>query len=104
MDNPKRDEAVPTSLSKAALSFGLFGIILVVLLILFVLFTYNYGAARLAYCAFNRLGYGEGGALIISIIAWFFSGIYYPMHALFITTECSSPTQVLTGGRRFRKN
>lgn len=103
MDNPKRDEAVPKSFSKAAMSFGLFGIVLLVVLVLFVLFSYNYGASRLAYCAFARMGYGDGVAFIVSIIAWFFSGIYYPIHALFITTECSAPSStILTGGKRRR--
>ncbi len=102
MDNPKRDEAVPKSFSNVALSFGLFGIVLVVLLVLFVLFTYNYGAARLAYCAFARQGYGEGAAFVISIIAWFFSGIYYPIHALFITTECAPTPTAIVGGKRRR--
>ncbi len=81
-------------------SIGLSGFVTLAIFIFIGVLLYNFGAARLAYCAFTRMGYGGGGAFLMSIIAWFFSGIYYPIHALFLTSECSVPQFV--GGRRRR--
>jgi hypothetical protein len=101
-DQPNKSDtpstaAVISSVGKSN-PVGFTGILVILILVLVIIFLYNYGAARLAYCAFSRMGYGDGFAFIMSIIAWLFSGLYYPIHALFITTECSAPK--LAGGRR----
>jgi hypothetical protein len=57
---------------------------------------YCYGAAKLSYN--YNISIGNGGyAMIWAIICYFFSGIYYPYYALFL-----SPlnTPLLMGGRK----
>ena len=67
------------------------------LLTLFILFMVNFGAARLSYC-YNVYTGNPGSALAWSVLAFFFSGIYYPFYALFLNPLCS--VAPLMGGRR----
>ena len=104
---PSTDGTVPTqtiSTPNTAVTnvsgVGLFGLITMFIFIVVIVFGYNYGASRLAYCYMTRSGYGEGVAFIFSVLAWLFSGFYYPIHAIFLSNECVVPQM---GGRR-RKN
>jgi hypothetical protein len=64
---------------------------------LFILFMISFGAARLSYC-YNVYTGNSGSALAWSVLAFFFSSIYYPFYALFLNPLCS--VAPLTGGRR----
>lgn len=76
-------------------SFGILAV-LSVLFGLLLSFMYSYGAAKLSYC--YNVSTGNGGvAFIYSLLAFFFSGIYYPYYAWFVNPLCAAPQ---VGGRR----
>jgi hypothetical protein len=56
------------------------------------IFIYNYGAAKLSYSRYGSIGW--------SILAFFFSGLYYPYFAFFVNT--AQPIAVM-GGRKLRR-
>jgi hypothetical protein len=64
-------------------------------------FLYSYGAAKLSY-AYNT-SVGSSSAFLWSILAFFFSGFYYPYYAFFVNPVGAPPTSLsspLVGGRR----
>jgi hypothetical protein len=88
--NTKEEEKFTTENSGSSLLLGL-------LFTLFIFFMINFGAARLSYC-YNVYTGNSASALVWSILAFFFSGIYYPFYALFLNPLCS--VAPMTGGRR----
>lgn len=76
-------------------SFGILAV-LSVLIGLLLSFMYSYGAAKLSYC-YNVSTGNPGGAFLYSLLAFFFSGIYYPYYAWFVNPLCAAPQ---VGGRR----
>lgn len=71
-----------------------------ILFSLFILFMVSFGAARLSYCYNIYTGNSGGTAFIWSILAFFFSGIYYPFYALVLNPVCSLPTAAAAGAFR----
>jgi len=70
--------------------------IFLILPILFICgFAYNFGAGLLAY---NYSVYkGDSAAILWAIIAYFFSGIYYPFYAFFLNPlNTMTPTIQIT--------
>jgi hypothetical protein len=64
-------------------------------------FVYSYGAAKLSY-AYNT-SVGSSNAFLWSILAFFFSGFYYPFYAFFVNpvgAPTASIVSPLVGGRR----
>lgn len=93
--NTKEKEKFTTENAGSSLLGGL-------LFTLFILFMISFGAARLSYC-YNVYTGNSGMALLWSVLAFFFSGIYYPFYALFLNPLCSEAVgrqAPLTGGRR----
>jgi hypothetical protein len=73
-------------------------------LVLFFSFVYSYGAAKLSY-AYNT-SVGSSSAFLWSILAFFFSGFYYPYYAFFVNPVGAPPTSLtlpIVGGVRKRK-
>lgn len=75
-------------------------IILYIIIVVGFCVMYSYGAARTSYCYNVYIGNSEGSAWFWSILAFFFSGFYYPIHALFLSPLCSLPVKAMIGGRR----
>jgi hypothetical protein len=70
-------------------------------LVLFFSIIYSYGAAKLSY-AYNT-SVGSSSAILWSILAFMFSGIYYPYYAYFVNpvgAPSVSMTLPIVGGRR----
>lgn len=64
-------------------------------------FLYSFGAAKLSY-AYNT-SIGSSSTFLWSILAFFFSGFYYPYYAFFVNPVGAPPTSMtspLVGGRR----
>ena len=78
----KEHFANPTSASRS-----ISAIILVVLFGLVFSFLYGYGAAKLSYCYNVSVG-NASSALVWSVLAFFFSGFYYPYYALILNPLC----------------
>ena len=77
-------------------SGGFVGVgIVVFLVIIAISFAYSYGAAKLSYC-YNVSTGNANSAFLWSLLAYFFSGFYYPYYALFLNPLCA----VKVGGRR----
>ena len=72
-------------------------VLLVIIMYVVVIILMMYGAARLSYCYNIYYGESSGTALLFSILAAFFSGIYYPFYAIFLNPLCNLQK---TGGRR----
>ena len=70
-------------------------LIVIFLVVMTISFIYSYGAAKLSYCYNTSIGNAES-AFIWSLLAYFFSGFYYPFYALFLNPLCA----VKVGGRR----
>jgi len=71
---------------------------------LIITFVYSYGAAKLPY-AYNT-SVGSSSAFLWSILAFFFSGLYYPYYAYFVNPVGAPPVSIispLVGGQRRRK-
>jgi hypothetical protein len=71
-------------------------------LVLFFSFVYSYGAAKLSY-AYNT-SVGSSSAFLWSILAFMFSGFYYPYYAFFVNPvgapSGSTPLPIVGGRRR----
>ena len=71
---------------------------------------YSYGAARLSYYYNIQANASSGVATLWSILAFIFSGFYYPVYGLFLNplmygssgSSLGTSTSVMTGGR-FRR-
>jgi hypothetical protein len=79
-----------------------------ILFTLFILFLVSLGAARLSYCYSIYTGNSGGVAFMWSILAFFFSSIYYPFYALVLNPVCSLPAApaagaMMGGGSKKRK-
>jgi len=64
-------------------------------------FLYSFGAAKLSY-AYNS-SIGSSSAFLWSILAFFFSGLYYPYYAFFVNPVGAPPAAMslpTVGGRR----
>jgi len=64
-------------------------------------FVYSYGAAKLSY-AYNT-SVGSSSTFLWSILAFFFSGFYYPYYAYFVNPVGAPTASIippLVGGRR----
>jgi hypothetical protein len=64
-------------------------------------FLYSFGAAKLSY-AYNT-SVGSSSTFLWSILAFFFSGFYYPYYAYFVNPVGAPPASIippLVGGRR----
>jgi hypothetical protein len=86
--------------SGSSVNFAMIGAmsLFAVIITFVVLFANCYGAARLSWC-YNTF-YGVGGAerLLWSFLCFFFSGIYYPVYAIFLDPVCGRVAQ--RGGSR----
>lgn len=71
-------------------------------LVAFFSFVYSLGAAKLSY-AYNT-SVGSSSAFLWAVLAFFFSGFYYPYYAFFVNPVGSTPTSIVfppvMGGRR----
>lgn len=70
-------------------------------LVLFFSVVYSYGAAKLSY-AYNT-SVGSSSAILWSILAFMFSGFYYPYYAFFVNPVNAAPASTslpIVGGRR----
>jgi hypothetical protein len=70
-------------------------------LVLFFSFIYSFGAAKLSY-AYNT-SIGSSTAFLWAILAFFFSGVYYPYYAFFVNPVGAPPASMtlpIVGGRR----
>ena len=83
----------------SSLGFTLSKALLPIFLLLIFTFLYSYGAASLSYnyCVYTN----NSGAFLWSLLAFFFSGFYYPYYALFLNPIGSIP-KAMTGGKRLR--
>ena len=61
-------------------------------------FLYSFGAAKLSY-AYNT-SIGSSSTFLWSILAFFFSGFYYPYYAYFVNPVGATPAAAMMGGRR----
>jgi len=92
--------SVANNLPAAAATLGTY-LVFSVGFFLISLFLYSYGAAKLSY-AYNT-SVGSSNAFLWSILAFFFSGFYYPFYAYFVNPVGASPASTLpslVGGRR----
>jgi hypothetical protein len=80
---PKSAEAV--SIQPQMLGFGLLGSLPMII--------FSLGAAKLSYDRFQSFGW--------AILAFIFSGLYYPYYAFFIST--AAPPAMVMAGRRMHK-
>jgi hypothetical protein len=78
------------------------GIVYVILMVVLCL-AYSVGAARLSWCYNMYIGNDAGLALFYAILAFLFSGFYYPFYAIFLSPLCGMKKAVavsVIGGRR----
>jgi hypothetical protein len=82
-----------------SLEYGLSKALFPIILLLIFTFLYSYGAASLSYnyCVYTN----NSGAILWSLLAFFFSGFYYPYYAFFLN-PIGSISKVMTGGKRLR--
>lgn len=85
--------------SKPGVSLGLMsggaGFTMTLSLSLIMTIIFSYGAAKLSYDTFHSVGW--------AVLAFFFSGIYYPYYALFVSRPpglSTPPPMGMTGARR----
>lgn len=85
--------------SKPGVSVGLMsggaGVTMTLSLSLIMTIIFSYGAAKLSYDTFHSVGW--------AVLAFFFSGIYYPYYALFVSRPpglSTPPPMGMTGARR----
>ena len=62
----------------------------------------SYGAARLSYCYNKYTGATDTMALFFAVLCFFFSFLYYPYYAVFLSPLCSLNKNgaSMSGGRR----
>jgi hypothetical protein len=91
--------SVATNLPAAAATIGSY-LFTISIVFLITSFLYSYGAAKLSY-AYNT-SVGSSNTFLWSILAFFFSGFYYPFYAFFVNPVGAPPsiTTPLIGGRR----
>jgi hypothetical protein len=92
--------AAASSLPGAAAKLGSY-LLFITGSILFFSFIYSFGAAKLSY-AYNT-SIGSSSAFVWAILAFFFSGLYYPYYAFFVNPVGAPPASLsvpLMGGRR----
>ena len=74
---------------------------------LIFIIVYSYGAARLSYYYNIQANASSGVATLWSILAFVFSGFYYPIYGLFLNPLMYSgsglSTSVMSGGRLVRR-
>lgn len=85
--------------SKPGVSVGLMsggaGVTMTLSLSLIMTIIFSYGAAKLSYDTFHSVGW--------AVLAFFFSGIYYPYYALFVSRPpglSTPPPMGMMGARR----
>jgi hypothetical protein len=92
--------AVGSSSTLVSIVFG--GLVTLVFII-----AYSYGAARLSYYYNIHANASSGVATLWSILAFIFSGFYYPIYGLFLNPLMYSgsvvSTSVMSGGRLVRR-
>jgi hypothetical protein len=89
-----------SNLPAAAATVGTY-LVIVSGLFLVCTFVYSYGAAKLSY-AYNT-SVGSSSTFLWSILAFFFSGFYYPYYAFFVNPVGAPSTSIVSpivGGRR----
>ena len=92
--------SVANNLPEAAATLGTY-LVFSVGFFLISSFIYSYGAAKLSY-AYNT-SLGSSNAFLWSILAFFFSGFYYPFYAFFVNPVGAAPASItspLIGGKR----
>jgi hypothetical protein len=91
--------AATTNLPGMAAKIGSY-LLFITVLFLFFIFVYSFGAAKLSY-AYNT-SVGSSMAFLWAILAFFFSGFYYPYYAFFVSpVGAAAPVPVsMMGGRR----
>jgi len=92
--------AIASDLPGAAAKLGSY-LVFSVGIVCFFSFVYSYGAAKLSY-AYNT-SIGSSSAFLWSILAFFFSGLYYPYYAFFVNPVGAPPAAMslpTVGGRR----
>ena len=82
-----------SNLPAAAATIGTY-LVTIVGVFLVISFLYSYGAAKLSY-AYNT-SIGSSNAFLWSILAFFFSGFYYPFYAFFVSPVGASPASTLS--------
>ena len=84
----------------SSLEYTLSKALLPIILVLIFTFLYSYGAASLSYnyCVYTN----NSGAILWSLLAFIFSGFYYPYYALFLNPIGSIPKSMTGGGKRLR--
>lgn len=85
-------EEAPSS-GKGGLFAGGISIILTVAFFFILSFLYNYGAAKLAMSI-------PGNGFMMGLVAYMFSGFYYPYFAFFKNNQCSTSNLATSGGAR----
>jgi hypothetical protein len=83
----------PTPSAQQSLAFVTISMIFFVILA----FLCSYGAAKLSWCYNKFNGADNSTCLGWSILAFFFSGLYYPYYGVFLNPLCSLTR---AGGRR----
>lgn len=92
--------SVASNLPAAVATFGTY-LVIIVGFFLITSFVYSYGAAKLSY-AYNT-SVGSSSTFLWSILAFFFSGFYYPYYAFFVNPVGAPPASTLpslVGGKR----
>jgi hypothetical protein len=96
-------DEVKESFSNNGGSYG----ILVIIPVLIIALSYSFGAAILSY--HYNMYKGNSGAVVWAILAYFFSGLYYPYYAFFVdplstmTPAISIPSVPGIGGSSRRR-
>lgn len=76
----------------AGMMAGGTGITMTISLGLILSLIFSYGAAKLSYDTFQSVGW--------AVVAFFFSGIYYPYYALFVHKAMPPAVPSMLGARR----
>jgi hypothetical protein len=83
--------------------FALAGLIFYMIIMVVFFVAYSYGAARLSYCYNIYSGETSGTATLWSILAFLFSGYYYPIYGVFLSPICDlAGRRSQVGGKKYR--
>lgn len=88
-------KTTPSGDVSVGLMSGGTGVVMSISLSLIFAIIFSYGAAKLSYDTFHSVGW--------AVLAFFFSGFYYPYYALFVNRTGSMsvpPPMAMTGARR----
>jgi hypothetical protein len=103
LSGPRSPERVTEEAGKISWIAGATGAVGVVFVfvVLAYFFFYNYGAAHLSYCYTQGIGYSGAGSVLWAVLAWLFSGFYYPYYSIFLA-DCGarSANNNMVGGKR----